>query len=199
MVTLIHNVLATDYVSVIHDDDCVVGLELLERQLPLLESLLRVAAGSLRGLQGLFGVSGVCNILGAIRLARHLQLGAEENVVTIATDGFDRYPSVLADLAERRGPTPASAFEEVFRGGKSEDILDVRPAEEKRRLHDYKSAVWSAFGYSHASLSRMESQDFWDTEFARIDEIDGKLAAARVAATYRVSFQSERKTAGMTM
>ncbi len=169
MVTLIHNVLATDYVSVIHDDDCVVGLELLQRP----------AVGGLLGLQGLFGVSGVCNILGAIRLARNLELAPEENVVTIATDGFDRYPSVLADLEERRGVAPASAFEEIFRGGNSEDILDVRPAAEKRRLFDYKSAVWRAFGYSDEMLSRMESQDFWDTEFARIDEIDGKLAAAR--------------------
>jgi hypothetical protein len=121
----------------------------------------------------------VCNILGAIRLARNLELAPEENVVTIATDGFDRYPSVLADLEERRGVAPASAFEEIFRGGNSEDILDVRPAAEKRRLFDYKSAVWRAFGYSDEMLSRMESQDFWDTEFARIDEIDGKLAAAR--------------------
>ena len=31
MVTLIHNVLTTDYVMVIHDDDCVVGLDLIER------------------------------------------------------------------------------------------------------------------------------------------------------------------------
>jgi cysteine synthase len=169
MVTLIHNVLSTDYVQVIHDDDCVVGLELLQRP----------AVGGLRGLQGLFGVSEVCNILGAIRLARNLELAPEENVVTIATDGFDRYPSVLADLEERRGVAPASAFEEIFRGGNSEDILDVRPAAEKRRLFDYKSAVWRAFGYSDEMLSRMESQDFWDTEFARIDEIDGKLAAAR--------------------
>jgi cysteine synthase len=30
MVTLIHNVLTTDYVGLIHDDDCVMGLELLD-------------------------------------------------------------------------------------------------------------------------------------------------------------------------
>ena len=32
MVTLIHNVLTTDFVVLIHDDDCVAGLELLKRQ-----------------------------------------------------------------------------------------------------------------------------------------------------------------------
>ena len=40
MVTLIHNVLTTDYVALIHDDDCVMGLELLERRQPVVERLL---------------------------------------------------------------------------------------------------------------------------------------------------------------
>jgi cysteine synthase len=167
MVTLIHNVLTTDYVSVIHDDDCVVGLDLIEHHLPAI------------GLQGIFGVSGVCNILGAMRLARSLKFGPDDNVVTIATDGFDRYPSVLADLRHRRGVTPDAAFEEVFRGGSAADILDVRGCAEKERLFAYKSDVWSAFGYSREYLARMQSQNFWDGEFACIDEIDRKLEAAR--------------------
>ena len=106
MVTLIHNVLTTDYVVMIHDDDCVMGLELLERRQHGIEPFLGLPAGSLGCFQGLFGVSGICNILGAIRMARFLNLGPDDNVVTIATDGFDRYPSVLADLERRRGPLP---------------------------------------------------------------------------------------------
>ena len=109
MVTLIHNVLTTDFVMVIHDDDCVVGLELVER-------MAQTGMTNLPGmphLRGVFGVSGICNILGAIRLARHLQLGPEDNVVTVATDGFDRYPSVLADL--RRAARAGSAFRGVPR------------------------------------------------------------------------------------
>jgi len=183
MVTLIHNVLTTDYVATIHDDDCVVGLELLERQLPLVESLLRMPPDSLQSLEGVFGVSGVCNILGAIRMARHLKFGPEDNVVTVATDGFDRYPSVLADLQKRGGPsdpgTRSAAFEEVFRGGNRENVLDLRPGQQKRRLFDYKDAVWSGFGYSRSYLAQMESQDFWDAQYERIGEIDRTLEAAR--------------------
>ena len=136
MVTLIHNVLTTDYVTLIHDDDCVVGLELLECRQSLLERTLGMAEGSLRRLRGLFGISGICNILGAIRMARYLDLGPDDNVVTIATDGFDRYPSVLANLEDRMGPVPdrqaAAWFEKIFRGGDSRDILDVRPREAER-------------------------------------------------------------------
>src|SRR5664279_5146755 len=186
MVTLIHNVLTTDYVSLIHDDDCVMGLELLERRLPLLETLLKLPQGKLASLEGVFGISGICNVLGAIRLARHLNLGPEDNVVTIATDGFDRYPSVLADLAERRGPIDAGIlggwFESVFRGGSEVDILDVRPRAEKERLFAYKEEVWSDFGYSHSYLEQMKSQSFWEAQFACVDGIDRALTAARRVA-----------------
>jgi cysteine synthase A len=183
MVTLIHNVLTTDYVTLIHDDDCVVGLNLVECRQSLLERTLGMAEGSLRRLRGLFGVSGICNVLGAIRMARFLDLGPEDNVVTIATDGFDRYPSVMANLEDRMGPLPAeqtaACFENIFRGGDSRDILDVRPREEKERLFTYKQAVWESFNYSRSYLDSMKSQSFWDDEFAKIHDIDSALLDAR--------------------
>ncbi len=180
MVTLIHNVLTTDYVMRIHDDDCVVGLELLERHAGELETRLGTAPGSLTSLRGLFGVSGICNVLGAIRTARYLDLGPEDNLVTIATDGFDRYPSVLEDLTQRRGKFDDRAFDAVYRGGAREDVLDVRPPTEKARLFDYKEQVWTNFGYSQAYLQSMQSQSFWDGQFAEIDEVDRRLMAARI-------------------
>jgi hypothetical protein len=183
MVTLIHNVLTTDYVALIHDDACVAGLELLERRQPALERILRLPEGSLSCFKGLFGVSGICNIAGAIRMARYLNLGPKDNVVTIATDGFDRYPSVLEDLEKRRGPCDerqiSQLFEEIFRGFDAHEILDVRPAAQKQRLFGYKEEVWSKFGYGHAYLESMKSQSFWDGEFAKIPAIDAALAKAR--------------------
>ena len=183
MVTLIHNVLTTDYIGLIHDDDCVAGLEILERRRGMVARILGMPPGSLDSLAGIFGISGICNILGAIRLARHLSLGPGDNVVTIATDGMDRYPSVLANLEKRRGPLDepllASWFEEIFRGGDSRDFLDVRSAEEKNRLFTYKEQVWTNFGYSPSYLEGMKSQSFWDAEFERVQEVDRAVATNR--------------------
>jgi cysteine synthase len=172
MVTLIHNVLTTDYVMLIHDDDCVTGLNLLERRRPQLEQRLGMAEGSLAHLKGMFGISGVCNILGSIRTARHLGLGAGDNIVTIATDGFDRYPSVLA----QEGALADDAFDRVFRGGSA--ILDVRGREQKDRLFGYKEDVWRKFNYSQAYLDSMKSQAFWDGEYEKIHAIDEALTAS---------------------
>ena len=183
MVTLIHNVLTTDYVMRVHDDDCVIGLELLQRRQPLVEELAGCPRGSLAPLAELFGISGICNVLGAIRLARHLDLGPDDNLVTIATDGFDRYPSVLADLAARRGPIDRSKvcdwFEATFRAATPDDILDVRAREQKERLFRYKEQVWSGFGYTSSYLERMQSQSFWDAEFAKVEILDRELGKTR--------------------
>jgi len=150
MVSLIHNVLTTDYVALVHDADCVRGL-------------MAVQEGPW-GLGGLFGVSGICNVLGSIKMAKFLGLGKDDNVVTIATDGFDRYPSVVA------GVTGHSA--EIFRSADTSEILDVRPAAEKQRLFRQKEEVWTRFNYSVEFLEKMKSQSFWDDEYARIPEID---------------------------
>ncbi len=183
MVTLIHNVLTTDYVMLVHDVDCVVGLELLQQRRAFIEKLLHLGDGSLRTLEGVFGISGLCNILGSIRLARYLKLGPKDNVVTIATDGFDRYPSVLTELAKRRPMTAdrtlQESFEAIFRGGSSADILDVRSRQEKERLFRYKQETWSKFGYSDSYLESMKSQAFWDGEAARVAEFDSALLQVR--------------------
>jgi cysteine synthase len=179
MVTLIHNVLTTDYVELIHDQDCLIGLELLERRSGEVERILHLPEGSLGCFHGLFGVSGICNILGAIRFARHLGLGPDDNVVTIATDGFDRYPSVLDNLEKR---TQIYDFEKVFRGGSPADFLDVRCPAEKGRLFRYKEEVWTRFGYTRAYLDSMKSQAFWDDEYEKIPAIDARLTDAMLAA-----------------
>jgi hypothetical protein len=185
MVTLIHNVLTTDYVALIHDEDCLLGLDLLERHQAALARFLGLPEGALQCFEGLFGVSGICNILGSIRMARHLQLGLNDNVVTIATDGFDRYPSVLRNLEHRRGPLPESqlgeCFEEVFRAWDHREILDLRPREQKDRLFGYKEQVWTAFNYSRSYLAKMQSQSFWDEEFEKVREIDTDLLRTRSA------------------
>ena len=183
MVTLIHNVLTTDYVQLIHDDDCVAGLDLVQQRAPQVERKLRLAPGALSQFAGLFGISSICNILGSIRLARHLELGADDNVVTIATDGFDRYPSVLADLEQRR-PAKSDAeidgrFEQIWRGGEASEIIDVRPREQKERLFRYKEETWTKFNYSRAYLDGMKQPSFWEAEYAKIAECDEELTKRR--------------------
>jgi len=182
MCTLIHNILTTDFVTLIHDDDCIKGLKIIQDgQDVLVKSGIPQAVA--KNLIGKFGVSGICNILGAIKMAKYLDLGPGENVVTIATDGFDRYPSVLEELNERYPEHGEAAmerwFNDVFVKANKEDIYDFRQPEAKERLFKQKEKDWLPFGYSQEYIDSMRNMDFWEEEFAKIGYYDKMIKELR--------------------
>ena len=182
MCTLIHNVLNTDFIAMIRDDDCVKGLKVLHDAPEVL-----VAAGTSKttadGIKNLFGVSSVCNILGAIKMAKYLKLGPEDNVVTIATDGFDRYDSVIADLERRYLETSPHVlerwFRDIFLKMDASDVKDTRGGAEKERLFAQKEKDWLPFGYAKEYLDQMKHPSFWDHEYAKVAEYDEQIRARR--------------------
>ncbi len=107
MVTLIHNVFNTDLLMLIHDEDTVRGMEVMQTGTHILVDRLGVPEDVACHLFGKFGPSCICNIVGAIKTAKYLGLGPDDNVVTIATDSYDRYPSVSQALYGRNGGKPS--------------------------------------------------------------------------------------------
>ncbi|MDO7785746.1 PLP-dependent cysteine synthase family protein [Desulforamulus aquiferis] len=182
MCTLIHNVLTTDFVTLIKDDDCVRGLKLLQDGTDVLVSA-GISPEVAESLKNLFGVSGICNILGAIKMARHLRLGPDDNVVTIATDGFDRYPSVLEDLGKRNleleNYVLARWLKDIFQAEDEKYIYDFRRGDRKEQLFKQKEKDWLPFGYKKEYLDEMRSMDFWDAEYDLCKKYDEKISQSR--------------------
>lgn len=182
MCTLIHNVLTTDFIVQIHDDDCVRGLEVIHEGTDILvkHGIKRSVAKSM---VDLFGVSGICNILGAIKMAKFLKLGPNENVVTIATDSFDRYDSVIANLKERELEVTDHVldrwFTDVFTEADTKGILDTRGEKAKEVLFAQKERDWLPFGYSKEYLDSMKKPSFWEKEYAKIKDYDVKIKKMR--------------------
>lgn len=182
MCTLIHNVLNTDFVALIPDDDAVRGLKVIQDGADVLAEL-GVPRETVQALHDLFGVSGICNILGAIKMAHYLKLGPDDNVVTIATDGFDRYPSVLEDLEHRYLETEDFVLKrwarDIFIEAKDDHVYDYRTPEQKEKLFKQKEKDWLPFGYSQEYLDSMKTPEFWENEFAKTAEYDEKIKAMR--------------------
>lgn len=182
MCTLIHNVLNTDFVALIEDDDTVKGLKVIQDGVPALEEL-GVPREKVEALHDLFGVSSICNIIGAIKMARYLKLGPGDNVVTIATDGFDRYPSVIADLERRYLETEQFVLKrwakDIFLNPRVEHIYDFRSAASKERLFKQKEMDWLPFGYSKSYLDEMRNPEFWEREYAKVFYYDEKIKEMR--------------------
>jgi cysteine synthase len=182
MCTLIHNVLNTDFVTLVKDDDCVKALKIIHDG----DSVLKeqgLTQSAIDEMRELFGVSSLCNIIGAIKMAKYLHLGPNDNIVTVATDGYDRYESVIANLDRRYLETEDFVlrrwFHDIFVKTDTMDITDVRPEAQKAKLFAQKEKDWLKFGYEKAYLDSMKQMDFWDNEYHKIDAYDEKILAMR--------------------
>ena len=115
-------------------------------------------------------------------------MGPQDNVVTVATDSYDRYPSVSNELYDRHGGRPDEDTLEMwakaaFLGASLGETIDLNRPGEKARLHNMKRDLWTRFGYSGAEVDRMASQAFWDEEYGKIEAIDPAIAEIRGALT----------------
>ncbi len=180
-VTWIHNVWATDLLVCVDDLECLEGLQLLQEGTT---ELVRegIPAESASGFVGVFGISGVCNVLAAIRAAEHYGFGPRQAVVTVATDGFDRYPSVLRRLDAEQGRMDAEKARgriEIFRSRRSGWLLEGT-SEVRRRWHNQKYFTWvEQQGKSLAELREQEDPAWWVREQERADEIDRRIRERR--------------------
>jgi len=182
MCTLIHNVLNTDFVALVKDDDCVKGLKVIhDGEKTLIKNGVKKEEAF--EMKELFGVSGICNIIGAIKMAKYLKLGPNDNVVTIATDGFDRYDSVLNDLENRYLETVDFVLDrwkkDIFDNADIKNITDYRSKEKKEQLFKQKEKDWIPFGYSKEYIDSMRKKEFWDNEYAKIEVYDNKIRKMR--------------------
>lgn len=182
MCTLIHNVLNTDFVVQIRDDDCVKGLKVIQDGPDILAES-GIDSDTAESLRNLFGVSGICNIIGSIKMAKYLKLGPGDNVVTVATDGFDRYDSVIDDLEKRYLEIEDFVLrrwkKDVFDEADEKCIYDFRSPEKKEQLFNQKEKDWLPFGYAKEYMDSMKKQDFWDAEYAKIAHYDLKIKEMR--------------------
>jgi hypothetical protein len=169
-----------DFLMCIDDQACLEGLALVQEGTEWLAKDLGVREAE--SLRGCFGVSGICNILGAIKTAKVLGLGPDDVVVTVATDGFDRYPSVLDKLArETKKMSRDLALRRIarFHDATTDWVLEGSPSV-RTRWHNQKYFTWvEQQGKTVDELRALADPEFWLREQARVKEIDTKLASAR--------------------
>lgn len=182
MCTLIHNVLNTDYIACVKEKDVMLGFKLIHDFGKVLQQL-GLSSELTQHMQNLFGPSGICNILAAIKMAKHLSLGSEDNIVTIATDGFDRYGSVLKKLNKEfefnNDSLVTHWIKSVFLSQDIKEIYDFRSKESKESLYKQKEQDWLQFGHSQEYLNSMKDMSFWDKEYSKIKEYDQKIQQIR--------------------
>jgi cysteine synthase len=168
-VPLIHNVMNTDVVIGVSDraTDALNALFNTETGRAYLARRTGVSQEVL-GMMRWFGLSSICNLVAAIKLARHDDLGADDVVVTVATDGAALYESELSRYLERHGEggklTEALAAELYGRhlaGADTEHVLEAT-ARERDRIFNLSYFTWvEQQGIVLADFERRKSPGFW--------------------------------------
>ena len=184
-VTWIHNVLNMDALMAIDDRECLQGLRLLNDEVGRKTMIARygVPEDAIQRVSSYVGISGVCNILGAIKAAKYYGLGRDDLVVTICTDASDRYRSVLAQMSERYGPLDevqaAVHLETIFHRQKL-DWVREGTQEARQAWHALKYFTWvEQLGKRVGELDAQRSPEYWLAEQARVAEMDQQLLAYR--------------------
>mgnify|MGYP002713103760 CR=1 FL=1 len=184
-VTWVHNVNNMDALMCIDDMASKKGLQLFADQagLDALVNRYNVDADLVHKMSDLFGISGICNILGAIKTAKHYNLGADDVIVTIATDSLDRYHSVMDDMREAYGVLDEAAavgrVEGIFHAAATDWIMDGT-AEARERWHNLKYYTWvEQQGKTVQELDAQRDPAWWENHQQLVSKIDEKLVELR--------------------
>lgn len=132
---------------------------------------------------GSIGISGICNILAAIKTAKRLDLGEEDVIVTVATDGAAMYGSERDKALERdfAGRFDQVSAAEVFGralAGVGEDHVLELGHRDRRRIFNLGYFTWvEQQGIALADFDRRLQQRFWDDLCALVPVWDELIAS----------------------
>ena len=141
----VHNVKNTDMVIAIDDADCMGILRLFNEEVGKDYLAGKGVSEEIVDKLDLVGISGISNLLGAIKFARYYELREDDVVVTILTDSMDLYESRKIEMHEAYGKFTRENAAEVYHGAlKNQRIDNVLELSyyEKLRIHNLKYFTW---------------------------------------------------------
>jgi len=184
-VTWIHNVNNMDAIICLDDIECKKGLQLLVEETGWRTLIDRygVPEAKVQKLAKIFGISGVCNVLGAIKAAKFYGLGKSDVVATICTDAIDRYYSVMRQMTATYGPMDATEavvrLESIFRTQRL-DWVSEGTRHTRTQWHNLKYYTWvEQQGKSVTELNAQRDPGYWVREQERIQVIDDQVRQYR--------------------
>lgn len=184
-VTWIHNVMNMDTMMAIDDLESKKGLQLLTDPagMDFLKNDVGIEKESVDQMSEIFGISGVCNLLGAIKTAKYYNMTKKDTIVTVCTDAIDRYHSVMKQLDKEYGKMDSVEakvrFSGIFQNVKL-DWIQEGNYNRRKRWFNLKYYTWvEQQGKSIEELNSQMSQDYWVKQQDKIKEINKKLIEAR--------------------
>lgn len=183
-VTWIHNVMNMDAIMCIDDMECKKMLQVMTDPVgkEFLKNHINIPEADIEMLSSIFGISGVCNLLGAIKTAKYYDMTEDDVIFTLCTDAIDRYHSVMKELDETFSPLNETEchvrFDSIM--NVKLDYIEEGTYKNRKRWHNLKYYTWvEQQGKTVKELNDQKTQTYWIELREKIKEIDSKLKEAR--------------------
>ncbi len=165
----VHNVRNTDVVAAIDDEDCMRVLRLFNEPdgKNFLQSL-GISESKINELN-LLGISGIANLLAAIKTAKYYEMGENDVIMTIFTDSVEMYRSRLEELSNERGAYSNLQAAMDFSGPLAHQGIDFYKElsyYDRKAIHNLKYFTWvEQQGRSSEELNEQWDPGYWKTIF----------------------------------
>jgi len=130
----------------------------------------------------LLGISGIGNMLMAIKMAKYYEMGSRDVIVTVGTDSMEMYGSRLRELNEARGEfttLDAAAAYHRYLLGQGIDHVQELGYYDRKRVHNLKYYTWvEQQGKTYEEIqAQWYDPDYWTSIQAMVDPIDELIVA----------------------
>ena len=176
----IHNIKNTDMVMAI-DDEAPIQMIRLFNEPAGQQYLAQIGVPqALIGQLHQLGISGVANLLSAIKMAKWYEWGEGDAVVTVLTDSMELYGSRLRELTAERGEftaRDAAVAYHQYLMGLSTDYVEELTYPARKRVHNLKYFTWvEQQGRTYEEIQKQwYDRTYWSGVHGQVDAIDGLI------------------------
>jgi cysteine synthase A len=173
----VHNVKNTDMVVAIDDEATVAIMRLFNEDRGKEFLAEQGVAPELIEQLPLLGISGIGNVLSAVKMAKYYEMGSNDVLMTIATDSMEMYGSRVEEYRELDGDfTPmdaAGVYQRYLLGENTANMLELTYPERKR-IHNLKYYTWvEQQGKTYDELmAQWYDPTYWTSLHGMDEEID---------------------------
>jgi len=161
----VHNVRNTDAVAAIDDEDCMRILRLFNE--PEGKKFLAAAGVAQPTIDklGLLGISGICNMLAAVKAAKYWELDENDVVFTIFTDSAEMYQSRLGEQTAEHGAFTAVDAARTHTGSLERQAVDhfkELTYTDRKAIHNLKYYTWvEQQGKTYEEICAQWDPEYW--------------------------------------
>ena len=176
----IHNIKNLDFVVAVDDESSISLMRLFNEPVGKKYLTSKGVPAALVELLDLLGISGIGNLVTAIKFARYYELGEHDIVMTVLTDSMEMYASRLQELNQERGEFTESDAAAVFAQyiqGLSVDNMEELTYYGRKRIHNLKYYTWvEQQGKTYEEIQKQWYDDqYWESIPACADQIDALI------------------------